>query len=142
MAQCGTKVTDEVISAFDEVKQKHKYKYVTFKAEGKPGKDNIIVDTKVESSTFEEFQASFPSHDARWSIYDFDYKNREGQDCNKLILVSWLPDSTAIKTKMLQSGVPDAIKKTVNCPAFFVHADCRDDLNFDKVRDAILKTSQ
>ncbi|XP_078574389.1 uncharacterized protein LOC144860827 [Branchiostoma floridae x Branchiostoma japonicum] len=134
----GINVTDEVISAFDEVKQKHKYKYVTFKVEGK---DNIIVDTKVESSTFEEFQASLPSHDARWSIYDFDYKNREGQDCNKLILVSWCLDKGAsMNTKMVHATMTDGIMKKF--PATLVQINDRDDLNFDKVRDAILKTSQ
>ncbi|XP_035699099.1 cofilin-like [Branchiostoma floridae] len=134
----GVKVTDEVISASDEV-IRHKYKYVTFKLEDH---DNVIVDTKVESSTYEEFQASLPSDDARWSIYDFDYKNREGQDCNKLILFGWCPDEGAkITTKMLYSGSTEEIKKKFPATKNY-GANHRDDLNFDKVRDTILKTSQ
>ncbi|XP_035697368.1 cofilin-like [Branchiostoma floridae] len=134
----GIKVTDEVVAAYDEVKQKHKYKYVTFKVSDCETK--IIVDTKVESSTYEEFQSSFPNDGARWSIYDFDYKNREGQDRNKLILVSWCPDSVKVKAKMMHASSTDALKK--KCPATKVQATDYDELNFDEVRERILTTSQ
>ncbi|XP_035671705.1 cofilin-like [Branchiostoma floridae] len=134
----GIKVTDEVVTAYDEVKQKHKFKYVTFKVSNCDTK--IIVEDKVKESTWEEFQASFPKDGARWSVYDFDYKNKEGQDRNKLILVKWCPDTIKIKAKMMHSSSSHALKKT--CPGVVIQASDRDELNFDEVRDKILQTSQ
>ncbi|XP_035696809.1 cofilin-like [Branchiostoma floridae] len=134
----GITVTDEVVAAYDEVKQKHLYKYVTFRVSNCETK--IIVENKVKESTWEEFQASFPADAAYWSVYDFDYKNKEGQDRNKLILVSWCPDTIKIKAKMMHSSSSDALKK--KCPATPIQANDRDELNFDEVRDKILKTSQ
>eukprot|EP00058_Branchiostoma_floridae_P028526 XP_002614017.1 hypothetical protein BRAFLDRAFT_67399 [Branchiostoma floridae] len=50
------------------------------------------------------------------------------------------PDTIKIKAKMLHSSSSDALKK--KCPATPIQANDRDELNFDEVRDKILKTSQ
>ncbi|MGI4458300.1 actin-binding ADF family protein, partial [Klebsiella pneumoniae] len=105
----GIKVSDDVVIAYDEVKAKKIYKYVVFKVSD--DKTSIIVERKENESTWEEFQSSFPADEPRWSVYDFDYKNKEGQDRNKLILVKWCPDSVNIKARMVHSSSSDAIGK-------------------------------
>ncbi|XP_078676201.1 uncharacterized protein LOC144913396 [Branchiostoma floridae x Branchiostoma belcheri] len=134
----GIKVTDEVVKAYDEVKLKHMFKYVTFRVAD--NETEIIVESKQKESTWEEFQASLPDKEPRWSVYDFDYKNREGQDRNKLILVKWCPDDVGIKKKMMHSSSSDSLAK--KCKGVAVQANDRSDLNYNEVRDKILATSQ
>lgn len=100
----------------------------------------FLLSSSWQESSWEDFQASFPSDEPRWSVYDFDYKNKEGQDRNKLILVKWCPDNVKIKAKMMHSSSSDALGK--KCKGVPIQANDRDELNYNEVRDKILSTSQ
>ncbi|XP_078594082.1 uncharacterized protein LOC144871939 [Branchiostoma floridae x Branchiostoma japonicum] len=134
----GIKVTDDVMTAYDEVNKGHKYKYVTFKVA--ENETEIIVESKTKDSTWDEFQASLPANEPRWCVYDFDYKTNEGQDRDKLVIIRWCPDDVGIKKRMIHSSSSDALMK--KCKGFQYQANDRSDLNFEEVRGKILATSQ
>ncbi|XP_066296331.1 uncharacterized protein [Branchiostoma lanceolatum] len=137
----GIKVSSDVVTAFEDLKTHHKYKCVTFRVSD--DETQIIVETKVQDMTWDEFQASLPGDQPRWAVYDFDYKNKEGHDRSKVIMVKWCPDGgVKVKAKMIHSSSSDALIKKCKGITKPIQASDRGDLNFDEVRDHILLTSQ
>ncbi|XP_035696807.1 cofilin-like [Branchiostoma floridae] len=137
----GIKVTDEVVAAFDEVKQKHTYKYVTFRVSNCETK--IIVENKVKVRLLGAHTYTSSTLHEKLSAPQIctEYASKLGiRVFNFFVFFTRCPDTIKIKAKMLHSSSSDALKK--KCPATPIQANDRDELNFDEVRDKILKTSQ
>ena len=69
-------------------------------------------------SNYEEFMNEIMScgpEDCRYGVYDFEYQHQgqgtEKTTKEKLLLMSWCPDTARIKKKMLYSSSFDALKK-------------------------------
>ena len=70
-------------------------------------------------ATYDEYLSSLTScgpDDCRYGCYDFEYEHvcegtSEKAKKEKLLLMSWCPDSAKIKKKMLYSSSFDALKK-------------------------------
>ncbi|CAH1263976.1 uncharacterized protein [Branchiostoma lanceolatum] len=132
----GIKISDEVVQAFDAVKG-HKFKYVTYRVSD--DETQIIVESQVKESTWEDFQAHFPLDKPLWAVYDFDYKSKEDHNRNKLVVLSWCPDELPIKKKMMHSSSTAALRKKCNGVAY--QANDRSDLSYESVKEKVLERS-
>eukprot|EP01035_Chromulina_nebulosa_P022674 gene22674-29358_t len=108
MASTGVTVSDSVVNQFNDLKLgRFKAKYIIYKIEG-----GFIVTEKVgESDKFDDFIASFPEDDCRYAIYDMNFTTTDGRPGNKLVSISWAPETSKIKSKMLYAGSKDALTR-------------------------------
>jgi cofilin len=136
MAATGVAVSDEVISQFNEVKLgRTKAKFIIYKIDG----PNIVAEKLVESGSFDDFVALLPSDDCRYAIFDMDFTTNDGRPGNKLVSISWAPDTAKVKAKMVYAGSKDALTRALVGVATKVHATDLSELTETIVIDACRK---
>ncbi|RNF20579.1 cofilin/actin depolymerizing factor [Trypanosoma conorhini] len=106
MAMSGVSVSDECVKALTDLRHK-KSRYVILHIV-----DQKSIDVKTVGERDADFQKFVDAIDKSIPCYaacDFEYETNEGKR-DKLILVSWNPDSGAPRTKMLYSSSRDALQ--------------------------------
>jgi cofilin len=99
-----------VIAEFNEIKLgRVKAKFVIYVIQ-----DGTIVTEKVGTEgSFEAFVDMLPPDDCRYAIYDMDFSTQDGRPGNKLVSISWAPDTAKIKSKMVYAGSKDALTRAL-----------------------------
>jgi cofilin len=85
---------------------KYSYKVITFKIEG----DVVTEAEKLESADFDEFLGVLPADQGRFCVLDFAYETADGRPTDKVVFVSWIPDTCKVREKMKYSGTKEAVK--------------------------------
>lgn len=121
MAMSGVEMKEECVDAYQAVKS-NKLKCCAFRLS-----DDHKQIIKVEESQmkyhkrqtdpqqFKDFQQLFPADQCRYAVYHA-ILGLEGSDGikserDRIVFISWAPDTAKIKSKMLHSSSKDAIKK-------------------------------
>merc|ERR1711991_738869 len=86
-----------------------KCKFIIYKIEG----PEIVKDATSESDNWETFVSMLPEDDCRYAIYDCDFETLDGRPGNKLVMVSWSPDTAKVKSKMVYAGSKDALTRAM-----------------------------
>lgn len=106
----GITVPDEIINAFNLFKlNKTNYQYITYKIDG----DEFVVDMQVEKEdgkTFEDFTGTLPENEPRFIVYDYHYETTDGRPADKVVLITWCPDTAPVRQKMKAASTKDAVK--------------------------------
>ncbi len=110
-------MSEEVKLRFDEIKKKKSFRYVVFFI--KDEKSIAVETTGARGATYDEYLRDLVAcgpDDCRYGLYDFEYEHQcqgttETTKKEKLLLMSWCPDTAKIKKKMLYSSSFDALKK-------------------------------
>jgi len=107
----GVSVNQECLEKYQELKLGKKHKYVLFNL----NKDNteIVVEKSSSSVDYDEFLNDLPETECRWAVYDFQFEKEDGGKRNKLVFVSWSPDTAKIKQKMIFASSRDAIRRSL-----------------------------
>ncbi|KAG8341810.1 putative Cofilin tropomyosin type actin binding protein [Trypanosoma vivax] len=105
MAMSGVSVADECVNALNELRHK-KSRYVIMHIVDQ--KSIAVKSVGPRSSNFEQFIAAIDMTAPCYAAFDFEYTTNDGPR-DKLILISWNPDSGAPRTKMLYSSSRDAL---------------------------------
>ncbi|KAI9294423.1 hypothetical protein K502DRAFT_330744 [Neoconidiobolus thromboides FSU 785] len=108
----GIAVNPECISLFQDLKLKHKIKYIVYKISD--DFKEIVVDKTSEDEDYESFVAELPETDCRFAVYDFSYETEDAGKRTKICFYIWAPDNAKVKSKMLYSSSKDALKKALN----------------------------
>ena len=105
----GITVTDDVVTAYNELKLQHKNKYVIFRISD----DNkeVIVEKYGGAGTYADFTGELKATECRYGVVDYEYQTADGRSTSKILFVVWAPDSAPIKSKMLITSTKDAVKK-------------------------------
>ncbi|CAD6886776.1 unnamed protein product [Tilletia controversa] len=107
----GVALHPDCISNFQELKLGKKYKFVTFRVSD--DKKEIIVDKTSTDPEWDNFVSNLPESECRWAVYDFTFqKEGEGQR-NKILFVSWAPDTAPVKAKMIAASSKDALRRSL-----------------------------
>ncbi|KAE8211213.1 hypothetical protein CF319_g4581 [Tilletia indica] len=107
----GVALNPACIESFQELKLGKKYKFVTFRISD--DKKEIIVDNKSNDADWDNFVSNLPESECRWAVYDFNFeKEGEGQR-NKILFVSWAPDTAPVKAKMIAASSKDALRRAL-----------------------------
>ena len=126
----------ELISQFNDVKlNKTKVKYVVYKIDG----PQIVVDKTSESDSWDEFIAEMPADDCRYALYDMDFKTSDDRAANKLVMISWAPETAKVRSKMVYAGSKDALNRALVGVATKVHATDLSELTKEVVVEACKK---
>merc|ERR1712055_412873 len=117
MAMSGVKLTEGCMATYQDTQKSKKHRYAVF----------VIKDGQIEVETvgdrnnsYSDFLADLhqmdgDNDDCRYGLYDYDYQfNPDGAEStfkSKIFLMSWCPDSSRIKKKMLYSSSFDTLKR-------------------------------
>ncbi|KAH7321184.1 hypothetical protein B0I35DRAFT_208905 [Stachybotrys elegans] len=149
MSQSGATVSQECISAFNELKLAKKYKYIIFKLS-----DNfkeIVVEETSEQDDWESFREKLINATTknrsgavgkgpRYAVYDVEYNLASGDGTrNKITFIAWSPDDAGVQPKMIYASSKEALKRSLTGIAYELQANDPDDIEFDSVLKAVSK---
>ncbi|KAH7856126.1 hypothetical protein Vadar_032986 [Vaccinium darrowii] len=144
-AASGMAVDDECKLKFSELKTKRNYCFIIFKIE-----DQKVVVEKVGSpeESYEEFSASVPADECRYSVFDFDFTTEE--NCQKSKFSSLLgniikhpsislkivlsPETARVRMKMVYASSKDRFKRELDGIQVELQATDPSEMSFDIVK--------
>lgn len=98
-------MNDEAVEAFNAFKlhkAPHDNRYFVYKIRND---EEIVVDTFGDKSkTYDDFCAALPPTECRYGVFDLDFTTSDGRLGNKLVFISWSPDTAKIKNKMVYAA--------------------------------------
>ncbi|XP_040963615.1 zinc finger CCHC domain-containing protein 9 isoform X4 [Gossypium hirsutum] len=130
-AASGMAVDDECKLKFLELKAKRNYRYIIFKIQ-----DQQVVVEKVGNpgSTYEEFTASLPADECRYSVFDFDFTTDENCQKSKIFFIAWSPDTSRVRSKMVYASSKDRFKRELDGIQVELQATDPSEMSFDIIK--------
>lgn len=105
MQTTGVTVNDAVVEAFNAFKlhrEPHNNRFFVYKIENS---SEIVVDTFGDKSkNYDDFVACLPTNECRYGVFDLDFTTTDGRQGNKIVFISWSPDTAKIRQKMVYAG--------------------------------------
>ena len=149
MSQSGATVSQECISAFNDLKLSKKYKYIIFKLSD----DNkeIVVEDASDNKDWEAFRERLINATSknkmgkegkgpRYAVYDFEYSLASGEgERNKITFLAWSPDDASIHAKMVYASSKEALKRSLNGISTELQANDADDIEYESVLKTVSK---
>ncbi|CAM9751037.1 unnamed protein product [Ectocarpus sp. 4 AP-2014] len=136
----GVTVNDEAVEMFNAFKlhrAPHDNRYFIYKIENDA---EIIVDTFGDKTkTYDDFTACLPPNECRYGVFDLDFTTRDGREANKLIFISWSPDTAKIKNKMVYAASKEAIKSALMGIGIHLQATDQGELELDYIKSQVQK---
>jgi len=144
----GVAVSEEVKLRYDEIKKKKSHRYLIFFIEN----EKTITVEKIggRDTNYEEFLTEIMAcgpEDCRYGVYDFEYQHQcqgtsEKTMKEKLLLMSWCPDTARIKKKMLYSSSFDALKKCLVGVQKYIQATDESEASAEQVEEKLRATDR
>ncbi|KAH9042166.1 Cofilin/tropomyosin-type actin-binding protein-domain-containing protein [Lactarius pseudohatsudake] len=106
----GVGVNPACLEAYQKLKLGKKLKYIIFTLN--KDKTEIIVEKESIAGDYEDFTEDLPASECRWAVFDLEFNTDDGKR-NKLVFVSWSPDTAKIKDKMVASSSKDALRRSL-----------------------------
>ncbi|MEV7526648.1 actin depolymerization factor/cofilin-like domain-containing protein [Streptomyces sp. NPDC091371] len=127
----GVAVEDSAISAFQELKNKRTFNTLFYRLSD--DLSTIVPDFK-GTLTHDELLGRLPQDEPRFVVYDFTFSKGDGEgQRTKIILISWCPDGTAMKQKMVYSSSFNTLKNMLAGASVYAQATDVSDLGYDEL---------
>ncbi|GAU88327.1 hypothetical protein RvY_01044-2 [Ramazzottius varieornatus] len=144
----GVSVADDVKQQFEAIKRDKKHRYLIFYI--KDEKQIVVEKSGDRNAKYDSFLQDLMSagpDDCRYGVYDYEYDHQtQGTAATslkqKLILMSWCPDTAKIKKKMLYSSSFDALKKALVGIAKYVQATDESEASKEAVEEKLRSTDR
>ncbi|CAL1537052.1 unnamed protein product [Lymnaea stagnalis] len=130
----GIKIADEVKETYQQISMtstkstKLKYCILKFSDDSK----RIIVEKSAsaeEDSDYDTIISGLPPKDVRYLAYDFEFVNKDGTKKSEMILVSWHPETSPIKQKMLCASSFNALKSCLSVSKNVIEGSCFEEVS-------------
>jgi len=105
-------------------------------------KDVISVTKEGEKgASWGDLKEELVSHpkDGAYAVYDYTLTLPDGRPLNKLVFVSWVPDTCPVRPKMLYGSSLESFKQTLNTPFKVLQASDAGDLDEKVVQELMQK---
>ena len=115
MQSTGVGVSDEVVNQFNDFKLKrapYNNRYYIYKIND-AGTTIEIESAGDISKSYDDFMGALPPNEPRYGVVDLEFVTDDGRPTSKLVFMSWVPDTSRVKAKMLYAGSKDALKKSL-----------------------------
>lgn len=142
----GVAVSAEAKTVYEEVKKDKKFRYIIYHI-----KDEKVIDVEstgprdAKYSDFLEKLQNFKS-ECRYCVFDFPASvsvegsgDKTSMSVDRLVLMTWCPESSKIKQKMLYSSSYDALKKALVGVYKYVQACDFEEASQEAIEDAFRK---
>jgi len=142
----GVTVSTEAKTTYEEVKKDKKYRFIIYHI-----KDEKVIDvesTGDRTASYAEFLDKLQNFksDCRYCVFDFpaniqvEGASESGKmSVDRLVLMTWCPESAKIKQKMLYSSSYDALKKALVGVYKYVQACDFEEASQEAIEDAFRK---
>jgi cofilin len=133
----GVAVDDSVVQTWSDIKMNHNLSYFIMKIND--DKTAIVVeDTCAKGQgSYNDLREKLIATTCRYAVVDFEYTLADGGQRSKLVFITWCPDSSSIKDKMMYASSKDALKKKLNGLQNEVQATDEDELDEDDIQNKI-----
>ncbi|PHH81628.1 hypothetical protein CDD82_321 [Ophiocordyceps australis] len=149
MSQSGASISQECITAYNELKLSKKFKYIIYKLSD----DNkqIVVEESSDDKDWENFRQKLINATSksksgvvgkgpRYAVYDFEYSLASGDGKrNKLAFIAWSPDDAGVQPKMIYASSKEALKRALTGVAVELQANDPDDIEHETVLKTVSK---
>ncbi|KAI1037990.1 hypothetical protein LB505_001518 [Fusarium chuoi] len=136
----GVLIDQDSITAANDLrfaKGSSKIKFVIFKITD--DEQRVVVEETSPDAEYETFRQKLLSavdksgkSAPRYALYDVDYDLGEDGKRTKTIFISWVPQASPIKLRMLYASTMEYLKKAVNM-SVFIHADDQEDIEWEEL---------
>eukprot|EP01018_Ginkgo_biloba_P020360 Gb_41490 [translate_table: standard] len=133
-AASGMAVSDDCKLKFLELKRKKTHRFIIFKIDDQL--QQITVEKLGEpTESYDSFTASLPEKECRYAVYDFDFVTEENCQKSKIIFISWSPDTSKVRSKMLYASSKDRFRRELDGVHCEVQATDPTEMGIDVIRD-------
>jgi cofilin len=105
-------VPDEVMVQYNQLQREHKFHYLIFKIENKK---TIVLDSSLsteEKFEYPQFHKKVTSiKDPRFIIIDYHTTTPDNRQIDKVVFISWIPDTAPVGQKMVYASAAENFKK-------------------------------
>ncbi|PIA53026.1 hypothetical protein AQUCO_01000711v1 [Aquilegia coerulea] len=112
-AVSGMAVHDECKLKFMELKAKRTYRFIVFKIEEKL-KQVIVEKVGEPNENYEDFAASLPANECRYTVFDFDFVTEENVPKSRIFFIAWSPDTARVRSKMIYASTKERFKRELD----------------------------
>eukprot|EP00253_Pinus_taeda_P009184 PITA_09184 len=133
-ASSGMGVADEFKQVFLELQRKKVHRYIIFKIEEK-SKQVVVDKTGGPAESYNDFTASLPENDCRYAVFDFDFVTSENCQKSKIFFISWSPDQSQIRAKMLYATSKERIRRELDGVHYEIQATDPAQMDIEVIRD-------
>ncbi|XP_042434396.1 actin-depolymerizing factor [Zingiber officinale] len=133
----GMAVNDECKLKFLELKAKRNFRFIIFKI------DEALQQVTVEKlgkpgESYDDFTTSFPPNECRYAVFDFDFVTDENCQKSKIFFISWAPDASRVRSKMLYASSKDRFKRELDGIQVELQATDPSEMSLDIVKERAL----
>ncbi|KAL6903364.1 hypothetical protein ACP4OV_004177 [Aristida adscensionis] len=129
----GMAVSDECKLKFQELKAKRSFRFITFKIDEQT--QQVVVDRLGKpGDTYDDFTASMPDSECRYAVFDFDFVTDENCQKSKIFFISWVPDTSRVRSKMLYASSKDRFKRELDGIQVELQATDASEMSMDIVK--------
>ncbi|KAF5734822.1 actin-depolymerizing factor 1-like [Tripterygium wilfordii] len=133
----GMAISDECKLRFLELKAKRVYRFIVFKIDEKA--QQVKVEKVGEpSESYEDFTACLPANECRYAVYDFDFTTNENCQKSKIFFVSWSPDTSRVRSKMVYASSKDRFRRELDGVQVELQATDPSEISLDIVKQRAL----
>lgn len=144
MAMSGVKPSEACMTTYNDLQKSKKHRYVIFMI-----RDEKMIDVEKigeRNSGYNDYltdlkQKDGESDDCRYGLYDYDYlyspAGAESINRSKIFLMSWCPDTSRIKKKMLYSASFETLQKAFVGVHKVIQANDESDLEQNTVEEQL-----
>ncbi|XP_042457096.1 actin-depolymerizing factor-like [Zingiber officinale] len=127
-------VNDECKLKFLELKAKRNFRFIIYKID--EALQQVMVDKLGQPhESYNDFTASFPPNECRYAVFDFDFVTDEHCQKSKIFFISWSPDSSKVRSKMLYASSKDRFKRELDGIQVELQATDPSEMSLDIVKD-------
>jgi cofilin len=125
MSLTAIKVRDDCLPVWDDIKIRHKNRYLLFNFSDDL-RYVVVEKAAPKEATYDNFLDDLPTRDVRYAVYDYEWKADDDTIRNKLVFVVWAPDVAPVKRKMLIASTKTSVKNALTGVAVELQAtdDC------------------
>ncbi|OGM46053.1 hypothetical protein ABOM_005696, partial [Aspergillus bombycis] len=125
----GIGLSSEALGDFQELKLKKSYRYILYGLNS--ARTEIVVLKTSTAEDYDDFIADLPDSECRWAVYDFQFEVPTGGKRNKLVFISWAPETARIKEKMLYAAATDRLRTSLNGIAVDISATEQSEVSYE-----------
>ncbi|XP_074592734.1 actin-depolymerizing factor 1-like [Curcuma longa] len=126
-------VHDDCKLKFLELKAKRNFRFITFKIDERI--QQVIVEKLGQpDEDYNAFTSSLPADECRYAVFDFDFVTDENCQKSKIFFISWAPDSSKVRSKMLYASSKDRFKRELDGIQVELQATDPSEMSFDIIK--------
>lgn len=139
----GVSVHQDCMTAFNEVKLGHKFRYVIYSLTDDLKQVHVLKKAPPEATYddfVEELREAEAARQCRYGVFDAQYQLNDGQHRNKLVFFLWSPEQATVKQKMVYTSSKNALRKSLVGVGKEIQACDYGDLSWSNVMETLLRT--